>query len=220
LIGLNNNINTLKQSALENLNHDVIILSEGVKNFFTDVDLDIRYLCTSSVFNKFLDDLNEPENIGKSDSFNLVIKQFQSFAKLKNIYYQLHFIDCKGTEIFKIQYEDNEFRIVPQNQLSDKQFRFYFVLTDSIPNNQIAFIPVELTDPRRSIIPAMSFAVRIYDSDEKFMGIFIADVFAKDFFTILDSHIHFDVRHKTAIVNSEGHYLYHSEKKKNWPPTE
>lgn len=216
LIGLYNNILTLEQSALENLNHDVAILSKGIKNFLTNVDLDIRYLCAAPVFNQFLEDLNEYGDTGRAGNYNLVVQQFQSFAQIKNIYYQLHFIDRQGTEIFKIQYDDNEFRIVPQNQLSNEQFRFYFLLTDSLPKNQIVFIPVELIDRRRSIIPAMSYAARIYNSDEKFQGIFIADVFAKDFFTVLDSQTHFDVRHKTAIVNSEGNYLYHSEKKKNW----
>lgn len=216
LIGLYFNIHTLEQSALENLNHDVVILSKRVKNFLTNVDLDIRYLCASPFFNQFLEDMNDFGGIERPENYNLVVQQFQSFAQIKNIYYQLHFIDRQGTEIFKIQYDDCEFRIVPQNQLSNEQFRFYFLLTDSLPKNQMAFIPVELIDRRRSIIPAISYAVRIYNSDEKFQGIFIADVFAKDFFTILDSQTHFDVRHKTAIVNSEGYYLYHSGKKKNW----
>lgn len=216
LIGLYYNIHTLEQSALENLNHDVAILSKRVKNFSTNVDMDIRYLCASPFFNQFLEDLNDFGGIERSENYNLVVQQFQSFAQIKNIYYQLHFIDRQGTEIFKIQYDDCEFRIFPQSQLSNEQFRFYFLLTDSLPKNQLAFIPVELIDRRRSIIPAMSYAVRIYNSDEKFQGIFIADVFAKDFFTILDSQTHFDVKHKTAIVNSEGHYLYHIGKEKNW----
>jgi hypothetical protein len=63
LIGLYYNIHTLEQSALENLNHDVAILSKGIKNFLTNVDLDIRYLCASPVFNQFLEDLNDSGDI-------------------------------------------------------------------------------------------------------------------------------------------------------------
>lgn len=216
LIGLYNNILTLEKSALENLNHDVAMLSKRVKDFLTNVDLDIRYLCAAPVFNRFLEDLDEYGDAERPENYNLVVQQFRTFAQTKNIYYQLHFIDRQGTEIFKIQYDDGEFLIVPQNQLSNKHFRFYFLLTDSLPKNQMAFIPVELIDHHRNTIPAMSYAARMYSADGKFLGIFIADVFAKDFFKVLESQTHFDVRHKIAIVNSEGHYLYHSEKKKNW----
>ncbi len=216
LIGLYNNIATLEQAALENLSHDLTIHSKRVKDFLTTVDMDIRYLCAVPLFNRPLEDLYEIEEKTIPEKYNSVVQQFQTFARIKSIYYQLHFIDPNGTEIFKVQYDEGESRIVPQDQLSDGLFRFYFLLTDSLPENQMAFVPVELVDNQRNTIPAMSYAIRIYSEEEKFLGIFIADVFAKDFFEVLEDQTLLDVQHEIVIVNSEGQYLYHSEKKNNW----
>jgi PAS domain S-box-containing protein len=216
LINLYNNFHTLEESAFEDLNHDVSILSERAKNFLINMDLDIRYLCNSPVFIRFIENLYKNRDPDQPENDNLIVQQFQTFARTKKVYYQLHFIDKRGNEIFKIQYDEGDFRIVPQERLSAAQFRFYFLLTDSLPKNQVAFIPVELIDRRQKKIPAISYAARIYNAQEEFLGIFIADVFAKDFFKVLEGGTHFDAHHNVAIVNSEGYYLYHSEKKKNW----
>jgi len=216
LIGLYNNTATLEQAALENLSHDVSIHSNRVKDFLTNVDMDLRYLCSGPLFSQPSEDLHEIEDKTDPEKYNSVVQQFRTFIQIKNIYYQLHFIDPMGTEIFKVQYEDGESRIVPQDQLSDELFSFYFLLTDSLPVDQMAFVPVELVGDHQNTIPAMSYAIRIYGDNGKFLGIFIADLFAKDFFKVLEDQTLFDVHHEIAIVNSEGQYLYHSAKKNNW----
>jgi PAS domain S-box-containing protein len=128
----------------------------------------------------------------------------------------LRFVNHLGNEKIRIQFDQNSFLIIPEENLSESRFYFYFIFTDSLQKDQIVFMPVELLNLSQETTPAISFATRIYDSAGNFCGIFIADIFAKNLFSILEEKMHHEFERKLAIVNNEGYYLYHSEKKKNW----
>lgn len=217
LTGLYYNTHTLESGALENLTHDVSILQEKAKNFLTNVDLDIQYLYSSSIFHRFLNDYYENNSFREKDSYSLVTQQILTFARTKKIYYQILFVDNTGNEVFRIQQRNGIFQVIPPEQLSSSRFIFYSLLTDSLPEGEMAVVPVELIDHRnRQKVSSMSFAIRINGTNGEYQGIFIANVFARDFFKVMESNSHLASPRTVAIVNSEGNYLYHSEKKKNW----
>ncbi|RMH80524.1 MAG: HAMP domain-containing protein [Calditrichaeota bacterium] len=214
LIGLYHNINTLEQRAFEQLTHDVTILRERATNFMQAVQMDVHYLSNSPVFIQFLERYYQQKDVQKH--YQLVTREFLTFLQTKRIYYRLHFVDRQEDEILRIQFRQGKYVVVPSSELSMSHFRFYFLLTDSLTGPQLACTPVELLDPRGGTVPAMSYAVRVYSPGGEFWGILIVDVFARDLFQVIEYGSHLDSHHRIAIVNGEGHYLYHSEKKKNW----
>jgi PAS domain S-box-containing protein len=205
----------MKEIALENLSHDILIYNERAKNFISNVNKDINYLISTSAFRKYIsieeNDFDDRESLKK-----IFENQLIDFANTKQIFYQLRFIDSNGDEQIKIQNAGTAFEIIPPTNLSDNRFTFYFILTKNQIRNQISIVPVELINDRMERIAAISFAVQIFNQRNELQGIFISDVYAKDFFDVLESGIKLNYDQEIFIVNSDGYYLYHSKKKKDW----
>lgn len=216
VLGVYYSIQSMRKIALENLSHDVSIYNERAQNFLTNVDLDINFLINSDVFREYLEALNENNELKIKRFYKTVVRQIFNFTNTKRIYYQIRFIDDLGTEEFRIQNIGTNYKIIPKDSLSDGLFKFYFFLTKVLGKNQLSMFPAELIGINNQTIPAISFAIRVYTSDNGFAGIFIADVFAKEIFQVLEHNTKFEFGKEIAIVNNEGYYLYHSEKKKNW----
>lgn len=217
LLGLFYNTQSLEKSALENLVHDVSILREKAKNFLGNINMDIQYLKESRVFNTFLKDYYRSEYPGYQGSYVNLTHQICTFMETKKIYYQMFFVDRDGNEVFRVQKVGDGFKIFKPWELSSSGYRFYELLTESLPRDEIAVVPVELLDVlNNEKISSMSFATRIYNQQNEYQGLFIANLFARDFFQVMESKSHITPHRVVAIVNNEGNYLYHSEKKKNW----
>ncbi len=216
VIGIYINLNSMYNNALDNLDHDVSMVNERTRNFLSKIHLDVQNLKYSPILQQYIEDISRENKNIIQQSQETVEKQFLTFAQMNKIYYQIRFCNSYGDEKFLIQYQKSGFQIMPDDQLDRGSYLHYFLITDSLQRNNITFVPTELKGEKNSLIPVISFATRIYNKKEDFTGIFIMDVFAKDFFKILERDSHLDFRRKTAIVSNEGYYVYHSDKKKDW----
>ncbi len=210
-------MNTMRNFAIANLSHDVSVIDERAKNFLSDINEDITYLSDSPVFRNFLQTQSASITVGGNNQVKeLMLHQFLAFIKTKPMYYQIYFIDKNHDELFRVQFYNSSPTIIPEDQLSEGRFTFYFYLTDTLKQGEFAVIPSEHLALDGQKIAGISFAMRIYDGKGNFQGILITDILAKYLFKLLEtpSILHFN--RKIAIVSSEGHYLYHSQKKKDW----
>ena len=212
MIGIGINVNSMYKNAMVNLEQNVHLLKEEARNFLLSVHLDIQLMSDSPLFRQYKKDFDDNRNKATSD---LLTKQLLTLAKTKKIYYQIRFCDRYGDERFLIQHRDSDF-FISQDPLSETNYLHYFIMTESLQKDQIAFVPTELRGVNTLLIPVISFANRIYDQKGDFAGIFVADVFAKDFFNILEEISYPGPQGKIAIISQEGFYVYHSEKKKDW----
>jgi PAS domain S-box-containing protein len=216
VIGIYINLTSMHNNALDNLDHDISMVNERARNFLSKVHLDIQNLNYSPILQKYIEDLSRENKNRIQQSREFVESQFLTFAKMNKIYYQIRFCNSYGDEKFLIQYQKSDYQIMPKDQLGLGSYQYYFLITNSLQNGKITFVPTELKGTNNSLIPVISFATRIYNQKGEFTGIFVMDVFAKDFFKILERDSHLDLQRKTAIISQEGYYVYHSEKKKDW----
>jgi len=216
VIGISINLTSMYNSALGNLDHDISMINERARNFLSRVYLDVQNLKSSTIFQKYIEDLNRENKNVLQLSQETVEKQFLTFAETNKIYYQIRFCNSSGDEKLLIQNQDPDFQIMSDDKLDRGSYLHYFLLTDSLQRGKITFVQTELINEKNSLIPVISFATRIYSQKGDFTGIFVMDVFAKDFFKILEMDSHLDLQGKTAIVSHEGFYVYHSDKKKDW----
>lgn len=212
IIGIFINVNSMQKSAVTNLEHNVILLKEKAQNYLLSVYLDIQLMSDSPYFREYVKEFDESK---VQATMEFLREQLLTFAKKKKMYYRIHFCDRFGDERFLIQRYNSDF-VISQDYPSQRSYAYYFTLTDSLQKNQISFVPNELMEDDSRLIPVISFANRIYDQNGDFAGIFVVDVFAKDFFIILEGISYQGPKRKIAIVSQEGFYIYHSEKKKNW----
>lgn len=215
-IGIYINLNSMYNNALDNLGHDISMVNERAHNFLSKVHLDIQSLNYSPTFQQYIGDLSR-ENKNRIQGYSgSAEEQFLTFAKMNKIYYQIRFCNKYGEEKLLIQFQNSDYQVMPKDKLGLSSYQYYFLITDSLQSGEITFVPTELRSANNSLIPVISFANRIYNQKGDFSGVFVVDVFAKDFFKILEKESHIDLQRKTAIISQEGYYVYHSEKKKDW----
>ncbi len=215
VVGIYQSMESMRKIALENLSHNVEIINERAQNFITNINDDIRYLTNTGEFKAFFNTNDRRNKNTVNDSYQ-ISKQILGFVSSRKMYYQIRFISAETNELFRIQKSDTFYRIIPKDKLSEGSFKYYFILTEKSDKQVISIVPTELIDEKNQTIPAISFALKIFDDSGKFAGILIADIFAKELFQVLEHNTQLIFGQNIVIVNSEGNYLYHSEKKKNW----
>jgi two-component system sensor histidine kinase AtoS len=223
LVGIHSifsNVHMMENIAIENLNHDVTTIREKSSNFLSGIESDLRTLRNSTLFEIFV---NNSDN-KKLDPDNRILKQINSellsFCKTKNIYYQLRVINEKGDELLRIEDHNvndstHDFRTTALNELRHSRETYYFIMINNLLKDQIAFAPAELVHGKDKRVPVISFAMPIFVSSHR-IGILIANVYAKEFFQVIESRPHLEKRGKVVLIRDDGNYLYHSEKKKDW----
>ena len=215
VVGIYKSMDGMREIALENLSHNVEIITERAQNFIININNDIRYITNTSQFKVFINKYNGSDISANNDSYK-VSEQIIDFISSRKAFYQIRFISADKNELFRIQLVDSSFRIIPKDKLSEGSFKYYFILTEKSDKKNISIIPTELIDEKNRTIPTISFALKIFNDSGIFSGILITDILAKELFQVLEHNTQLTFKQEIVIVNSEGNYLYHSEKKKNW----
>ena len=222
-VGIYNIVSTvrlMRQAALQELTGEVHTIREKTENFLDDISSDLRVLQNSSPMEAWMGRINSKEQKPSNTDLALIGNQFLSFAKTKGIYYRFRLIDEAGDELLRVECENPSdsamtFTIVPPSELSEARASYYFLLVDKLGRNQIAFAPAEVAHHGANRIPVISFALPLLEHGRR-LGILVADVFEKNLLDVIESKRHVGPLRKVILVTGDGHYLYHSEKKRDW----
>ncbi|MBI5463952.1 MAG: PAS domain S-box protein [Ignavibacteriales bacterium] len=209
----------MKKVALEKLTVDVQTIREKTANLLENISSDLRVLKNSSPLEAWI--LKEGTTARSTQSeLQQMNKEVLAFAKTKGIYYQFRLIGRNGDELLRVEcINPNDsakaYRIVPQPELRQGRESYYFLMIQSVGHNQVTLAPAELLYKTGERIPVMSFAMPLA-GERGIVGILIANVFEKEFIRVIESKKQFEPSRKIILTTGDGHYLYHSEKKKDW----
>ena len=209
------NVRALKQVAYENLTHDVHIIRDNTANFLTRVEGDMRILHQFTLFRDLMERRAFPPAAVK-----IANEEALSFMQSRGIYDQLRLIDADEDEVLRIECDNpldsvRHYHLVPHEALRRGSEKYYELLTGGLHSGDVVLMPAEILSQHGQRIPVISVAMPI-DMRRAGRFILVANVFAKDFFAVVESDRHLDVKGKVIIVTHDGHYLYHSEKKTDW----
>lgn len=218
--GILSNVRTMQEIALENLSHDVQTIKGKTANFLESIESDLRVVRHSATLERFI---RRKDDFPQSDydaEVQHISNELLAFAKTKGIYYQLRMVDESGDELLRVESisaadSTKAYRIVPQQELRQARESFYRLLTDGLTRDQIAFAPAELVNQANERIPVISFAMPLVGTKQRH-GILIANVFGKNLLQVMEGKRHLEIGGKVVLVAGDGHYLYHSEKKRDW----
>ena len=220
IYGILSNVRTMQEIALENLSHDVQTIKGKTANFLESIESDLRVLRNSAVLERFISKREGFPRSAYETDLQQISSELSAFAKTKGIYYQLRMVDESGDELLRVESMNaadsaNAYRIVPPQELRYTRESFYFLLIDGLVRDQIAFAPAELVNQTNERLPVISFAMPLIGMKQRH-GILIANVFAKNLLQIMEGKRHLEIGGKVVLVAGDGHYLYHSEKKRDW----
>ncbi|MDI6744094.1 MAG: cache domain-containing protein [Thermodesulfovibrionales bacterium] len=182
------------QSALKGFKSDVLILSES---------------------DELKDLLETRDSAHRQKLRNL----FVSFSKHKGIYYQIRYLDEKGREIVRV----DDGIPVSDDKLQDKSDRYYFRESIKFPKGSVYVSPLDLNKEWGKIevpfMPVIRYAVTVRDKKGFRRGIVITNVDARQILQRLQVSSATGIS-KTMLIDSDGFYLLHYDKKKEWGGTE
>ena len=128
---------------------------------------------------------------------------FRVFAEQKRFYDQIRFIDDRGRETLRINFDGERAHAVETEELQDKSERYYFRDAMSIRQGQIYVSPLDLNIERGQIEqplkPVMRFAAPVFGPDGQQRGLVVLNYLGQ---RLLDNF-----RQATAEITDHVHLL-------------
>jgi PAS domain S-box-containing protein len=218
--GIFSNVKMMENNAIENLAHDVQTVRWQTANFLSEVEGDLRFLRNSPRLEHFVSSLGKNPAKVPHTVLQEIGADFLSIARTKGTYYQLRILDAEGNELLRVAARNPSdsvlsYHVVPADKLVHDGASFYSLLTEKLSDEQIAFVPAELLGSEGIRVPVISFAMPLF-AHNKVTAILVGNVFAKGLFNVLEGNASRESNGKILLVDSDGHFLYHSDKKKDW----
>jgi len=214
-------IHLMERIALENLEHDVRIIHETSQNFLAGVQTDLQFLKNSPPMGRLASMLKGSRRSVDPTVLQQVGEELLAFAETKGIYYQLRIAAENGDELLRVEAQTvTAARSMHRVIFPDDRYRppelWHFFLAENLAEDEAAFAPAELVHERsKEFVPVITFVTPITNAGDR-VGILIAYVFARDFFQAVETKKQHATVGTVVLVNAEGHFIYHSEKKNHW----
>ncbi|MHB8581176.1 MAG: ATP-binding protein [Ignavibacteriaceae bacterium] len=220
LYGIVSNTKSMKQYAIQELSHDLTFMQGNTANLLASIERDLRLIQNLYVDNQIRTAMKDESYAPDRQNIKYLEKELLSFAKSRNIYYQIRIVDEGGNEIASVHADSadaklNTFSVTPKDELTHTPLIFYQLMERHLLKDQIALAPAELLGSDHKLVSVITFAMPLFSKDKK-VGILIADVFVKNLFSTLQTYKTLNRYEKVILVSGDGHYLYHSQKKKDW----
>lgn len=204
----NMTMQSMRSSALRELAHLAELINIRLEEFTETVRTDIRFIHEGLA----------PIEAGHSP-YELEILEQQVFnvMRTKPRYYRLtYLVDSLQAQLFCYQRDlDRREHVFPTS--SRYSWTYYRLLVADSKGGQMRLAPIEYIDRESGrTLAAFSFALPRRTPDDQLTGIFIADVFADQIFSLIETTLARETRYTAGLVDRDGHYLYHSKKKQDW----
>ncbi len=165
--------------------------------------------------NRFVDFINRPI---PRDVRHLA-NEFLVYAKNKQLYDQVRYINEKGKEVVRINYANGKVTLVPPSGLQDKSDRYYFLEALALEKGDVYVSPFDLNIEHGGVEipykPMIRFATPVFNRDGGKVGIVILNYFGSRLLDNLRQSLANIIDH-TMLLNSEGYWLLSPEREKEW----
>jgi PAS domain S-box-containing protein len=203
-----------KNSAKEQIKERSLIFRDYLHGISTDL---LNIAKHKSVI-AFARSLREEEGSQISERRIAVENLFSAFSLVKRNLAQIRYLDNFGHERVRVDFEENNTKIITGTQLQDKSNRYYFKEAVNLPPGGIYTSPLDLNIEHGSIEyphkPAIRFATPSFVDGEK-SGVVIFNVLAKTQF-FLHKVIKKEEKEDYILINQDGFYLHHPDNGKEW----
>ena len=208
----------IKYKQVENIRDiktDVKGLSERTVLFLTRIESEIMLVMKSTETKKILDDLDHNETIQKQTK-EKVEKEFVNILTDNDYYLKINLLNKRGKEIISVFQDQKKPYVVEQRYLSKTPKMFYVGIANEMKSGEINLSPSEIKNPTSNkFIPIIDFILPVYNQKNKLAAILTVNIHAEKLFELLVPS-HGTTSKQILIVNGEGFYIFHSERKNNW----
>lgn len=174
---------------------------------------DAAYLARSDTIRRFARACATDE--GPTEKLRIeTLRDIMALARTHGIYAQIRYLDLTGRERARVDLQRGVARPVPDEQLQDKSGRYYFEETLSMGPGPVYVSPLDLNREQqqiqRPLRPVIRFAACVAEAGTV-SGVVVLNRDVSDLMptTVFQGG-------DTYIVDSQGHYLSHTDPEKAW----
>ncbi len=195
----------------------VQLKQNSLKNHLSNIITDIFYLASHYDLHDFLID-------GNNESKKRVQNEFLLTSKIRQYYDQIRFINNKGMEIIRVNYNNGSPEIVPEDKLQFKGDRYYVKKSLKINSGQVYASPFDLNIENgvieQPIKPIIRLGMPVFDKSGVKKGVIIINYRGELLLSTLVNNNrgsnNKSVTPPTWLLNSDGFWLKGSSPETEW----
>lgn len=146
-------------------------------------------------------------------------REYLAFSRQKRKYDQIRFIDDKGMEKVRINFNSGNPAILPESQLMPKGNRYYFKVTMALSRDKVFVSPFDLNIEKGEIEeplkPMIRFGMPVFDHTERKRGIVILNYLGNRLIASIRETGKLSIG-DIMLVNSDGYWLCGPKKADEW----
>ncbi len=196
---------------------ELLRLETGVHSLTRDLGLvasDVRLLASLPSLAAVLQNAD-------AETMARLTADISAISASRRFYDQLRWIDETGMERVRVDYVQNQPRVVPAERLQNKAQRYYYTGTMRLAADEVFVSPLDLNVEQDRVEtpykPMLRLAVRVWDSEGRARGIVIANFFASyllDAFAVATESRDESVR--ISLLNRDGFWLKAPQASDEW----
>lgn len=188
------------------------VVNDVIADDFDTVLADLQVLASSTEV-QFVLSSSSP------DASNSLANRFLDFSESKGIYDQIRLLDLAGNEVVRVNYNNANPIIVPQDQLQNKAGRYYFEDTVILDKGQFFISPLDLNMENGAIEqplkPMIRFGTPVFDARGEKAGILMFNYFGDELLGNLN-RIAQREDNQPMLLNDAGYWLTGPQPDLNW----
>lgn len=198
---------------LEKIEHFAVSQQQAIAHsVMQSVQSDILFLGKDSTLLNYLDNSNQT-------TLKYLVDDYTEFSKSKGIYDQIRFIDNKGMELVRVNFNSGNPYAVHPKKLQNKKDRYYFAEAIGLGRSEIFISPLDLNVERKTVElpqkPMIRLCTPVFDRKGEKRGVVVVNYLAKH---LLDKIAEMEgvTTGRSMLINREGYYLLHPDDEKEW----
>ncbi|MHC0065958.1 ATP-binding protein [Nostoc sp. UIC 10890] len=189
--------------------------------------VDLQTKVISGDFHSVISDLmviskqNELQRIleGVDRQQQALSQEFLLFSRYKKLYDQIRFLDQSGKEVVRVNFNQGEPEIVPEEKLQVQAKRYWFNDTLRLKQGQIFVSPLDLNIERgqveQPLKPMIRFGTPVFDSRGQKRGVVVLNYFGAK---LLDNfnQAFANASSQGMLLNADGYWLKGTKPEDEW----
>ncbi|MFQ5852134.1 MAG: HAMP domain-containing protein [Candidatus Binatia bacterium] len=171
----------LNDAIQDRLRAGVAMKADEIQRFLRQVKGDVLFLSRFPTLQALIN-LPPEASAQRKSLLNRLAKEFLAFSQAHQVYYQVRYLDERGQEVVRADYDGVHHYLVPSDRLQAKRERYYFREAMRMPPGQIYVSPMDLNIERGAVEvphkPVIRYAVALASAKGEPRGIVIINIYA------------------------------------------
>ena len=200
----------LNQTLLDALQEGVSLKAGEVRQFLETVREDVLFLSRLPTVRALIEATSDPPQGVAAP----VERAFLAFSQSRKAYYQIRYLDERGREVVRVDFDGERHKVIPPSALQDKSGRYYFREARAVRPGALYVSPMDLNEEWGKVEtpakPVVRYATPLVNSRGEPRGVVVVNLYAAKILSQVVSLAH--ERGTVSLVDSRGAVLARSSR--------